>query len=92
MQFIQEHVQGSSEDALAQRLTSFFEQKADLNYSRKELLQMDGQELIFQLVDLGYADEATTKCQPRRLSPTTLELGSPSSSCGLDWVYFGSCL
>ena len=65
MQFILEHVQASSKEVLAQRLASFFEQKADLSYARKELLQIDDSERIFRLVDLGFADQATTKGQPR---------------------------
>ena len=53
MQFVCDHVAKFSEEVLAQRLASFFEQKADLSYSGKELLQMDDdKEHIFRLVDL----------------------------------------
>ena len=66
MQFVCDRVAKISEEVLAQRLASFFEQKADLSYSGKELLQMDDdKEHIFRLVDLGYGSQATTKGPPR---------------------------
>ena len=66
MQFICNHAAKVSEEVLAQSLASFFQQKADLSYSAKELLQMDDEEEhIFRLVDLGYASQATTKGPPR---------------------------
>jgi hypothetical protein len=45
MQFLCDRVAKDSEEVLAQRLGSFFEQKRDLNYSGKDLLQMDVQRI-----------------------------------------------
>ena len=61
MQLVCDRVANSSEEMLAQRLGSFFEQKCDLSYSGKDMLQMDDdKEQLFRLVDLGYANQATT--------------------------------
>ena len=66
MQLLCNRVAKDSEEVLAQRLASFFEQKRDLRYSGKDLLQMDDdKEHIFRLVDLGYGSLATTKGPPQ---------------------------
>ena len=66
LQFLNEFVAQHSKELLGQRLTAFFEPKADISYSRKEsLLVDDDQEHIFRLVDLGFGDDATTCGAPR---------------------------
>ena len=67
MQLVRNYVANASEDELARRLASFFEQKAHVKYSKKELLMMDDhdKEHIFRLQDLGYGSQATTKGPPR---------------------------
>ena len=66
MQLLCNRVAKDSEEVLAQRLGSFFEQRRDLSYSGKDMPQMDDdKEHLFRLVDLGYASQATTKGPPR---------------------------
>ena len=68
MQFVMQWVTKVGEEALAQHLASSFEVKSDISYAKKdrmmEVLEQDS-EHIFQLGDLGYTDQATTKGQPR---------------------------
>ena len=66
MQLVCDRIEKETEEVFAQRLSAFFEPKADLSYSSKENMQMEyGIEHIVRLVDLGYKSLATTKGPPR---------------------------
>ena len=66
MQFVADFVAKCGEKAVGERLTSFYGQEPDISYASKESLQMDDdREHIYQLSDMGFGPQSSTKGPPR---------------------------